>query len=106
LLASFGYAVDIAKDGQEACEKYAAAFESDTPYDAAILDLVVPEGMSGQECAAAILTKDPAAVLIVSSGYSDDPVLAHWKEHGFKGALKKPYTVDEMRRALLNVLVL
>ena len=103
LLASFGYAVDIAKDGQEACEKYAAAFESDTPYDAVILDLVVPEGMSGQECAAAILTKDPAAVLIVSSGYSDDPVLAHWKT--VRERFKTVY-VDEMRRALLNVLVL
>lgn len=105
LLSSFGYLVDVASDGQEALEKYGAARQAGTPYHAVILDLVIPGGMSGRECAAAILTIDPDAVLIVSSGYSDDPVLAHWREYGFRGALKKPYTLDEMRRALLNVLV-
>lgn len=105
LLTSFGYTVEVASSGEEALEKYGAAQHAGTPYQAVILDLVVPGGMSGRECAAAILTIDPGAVLIVSSGYSDDPVLAHWREYGFRGMLKKPYTVDEMRRALLNVLV-
>lgn len=105
LLSSFGYQVDVASNGEEALDKYGAARQSGRPYHAVILDLVVPGGMSGRECAAAILTIDPDAVLIVSSGYSDDPVLAHWREYGFRGVLKKPYTIDEMRRALLNVLV-
>ncbi len=105
LLSSFGYKVDVASSGEEALEKYGLAQQSGNSYHAVILDLVVPGGMSGRECAAAILTIDPEAVLVVSSGYSDDPVLARWREYGFRGMLKKPYTVDEMRRVLLNVLV-
>lgn len=106
LLASFGYTVDIAREGLEAVEKYRTAFEAGEPYHAAILDLVVPAGMSGRECAAQILAVDENAVLIVSSGYSDDPVLSRYPDYGFKGTLKKPYTLDEMKRSLLNVLVL
>ena len=43
--------------------------------DLDILDLTVPGAMGGQETAAHILKTDPAAQLIVSSGYADDPVL-------------------------------
>ena len=61
--------------------------------------------MSGAECAKEILQHDPNAVLIVSSGYSDDPVMAHWQEYGFRAVMKKPYTLNEIRDVLVNVLV-
>lgn len=37
---------------------------------------------------------------IVSSGYSNDPVLASFHEYGFCGAIAKPYEIDELRRTL------
>jgi len=60
----------------------------------------------GIECAKEILSVNPDAVLLVSSGYSDNPVLAHYQDYGFKGIIPKPYTLDELRRVLENVLVL
>jgi len=38
------------------------------------------------------LKVDPAAQLIVSSGYAEDPVLANHKKYGFTDVLSKPYT--------------
>ena len=38
-------------------------------------------------------TRDPECRVIVSSGYSDDPVMAHYRDYGFRGALVKPYSI-------------
>ena len=37
---------------------------------------------------------------IVSSGYSNDPVMAKHADYGFCAAVKKPYLVQEMSQAL------
>ena len=44
------------------------------------------------------------AALIVSSGYSDDPILSNYTEWGFRGAILKPYTIEEFRAALSSIL--
>lgn len=105
LLESFGYIVDVAINGEEGVLKYKNSLEKGTKYHACILDLIIPDGMSGIQCAKEILQYDPNAVLIVSSGYSDDPVMAHWQEYGFRAVIKKPYTLNEIRDVLVNVLV-
>ena len=38
------------------------------------------------------------------SGYSNDPILASSGEHGFKGVLTKPYTLQELSDTLALVL--
>jgi CheY-like chemotaxis protein len=105
LLASLGYDVVSTVEGGEAVEEYRRSRASDRPFDFCILDLIVPEGMPGTECAKQILAFDPNAVLLVSSGYSDDPVLSHYQEYGFKGIIPKPYTIEELRAAIGKKLV-
>jgi PAS domain S-box-containing protein len=105
MLSSFGYEVVATCDGQEALDVYRDAQSSGSPFDFGILDLIVPGGMSGTECVGKILHVDPDAILLVSSGYSDDPVLSHYRDYGFRGIIPKPYTVEELRRVLADVLV-
>jgi hypothetical protein len=50
------------------------------------------------------LALDLEVKAIVSSGYSNDPVMANYTAHGFKGAVKKPYLVQEMSRVLHTVI--
>jgi PAS domain S-box-containing protein len=96
LLGHLGYRVVTCISGEEAIDLYKAAMGSGTPFFAVIMDLTIPGGMGGKEAAQQILAIDPDARLIVSSGYSSDPVMAEYKNHGFSGAVEKPYNIDEI----------
>jgi len=50
-----------------------------------------------------ILKIDPEAKVIVSSGYSNDPLMADFKAYGFTGALPKPNTNKELIATLKNI---
>ncbi|GFO70362.1 hypothetical protein GMLC_39410 [Geomonas limicola] len=95
-LGFLGYEVVVCAEGAEAVEAYRARFEAGQPFLAGILDLTIPGGMGGVEVARKILAIDPAARLIVSSGYSYDPVMARHKEYGFCAAVAKPYKAEEL----------
>jgi len=106
MLTLLGCDVTPASDGSAAVRLYRDSLSGKTPFDFCILDLVIPNGMSGTRCAQEILQLNPTATLIVSSGYSDDPVLSRWGEYGFKGAIPKPYTIEELKECLANMLVI
>lgn len=104
MLDHLGYEVRTCADGGEAVHLYAAALAEDAPYAAVLMDLTVPCGMGGLEAARHILALDAHACLLVSSGYSHDPVMAAYQAHGFAGVLAKPYTMIELEQALYEVL--
>lgn len=92
--------VAAAADGAEAVEIFRTARESGQPFDAVIMDLTIPGGMGGKEAVRRVLELDPQARIIVSSGYSDDPVMADFRTHGFCAVLPKPYRIDELQNTL------
>jgi hypothetical protein len=47
---------------------------------------------------------DPTACLIVSSGYSSDPVLPNSRKYGFSASLSKPFRIQDLGAALRKVL--
>lgn len=51
-----------------------------------------------------LLRIDPQVKAIVSSGYSDDPIMANFAEYGFSGVITKPYRVAELSEVLHRVL--
>jgi PAS domain S-box-containing protein len=93
ILEQCGYCSAAAKDGREALEIYREAAEKGDPFDVVIMDLTIPGGMGGREAVAELRKIDPSALCIVSSGYSDDPVLARPGEYGFDGVITKPYKI-------------
>ena len=105
LLTYLGYTVDFALDGTEAVKRYKKALASNAPFDAVILDLTVKGGMGGKKAIQQLAKIDPHVVGIVSSGYSNDPVLADYKRHGFRGVVTKPYTMGELGEKLNKALI-
>ncbi len=99
-----GYQVDFAVDGQEAIAKYAAAFQTNNPFDLIIADLTIPGGMGGKEAAQEILKLDPQAKIIVSSGYATDAVMANYASYGLKGVVVKPYRFPALQSVVQRVL--
>ena len=104
ILERFGYEPAFAKDGAEAIEKYRAAMEAGKPFDAVIMDLTVTGGMGGSEAIELLRLVDPEVAAIVSSGYSDDPVLADYRRYGFVAGIAKPFRADELSEVLAKVL--
>jgi CheY-like chemotaxis protein len=103
MLEEIGYEPVTCTNGRDAVERYRASIESKEPYVAVILDLTVPGGMGGKEAATRILEIDPDAVLVVSSGYSNDPVLADPSAYGFRGAVVKPYALETLAAELARL---
>lgn len=104
MLEAFGCTVDIAIDGESAIEKFIQSKSNNTPYDIIIMDLTIPGGMGGKQAVAKVLELDDSAQVIVSSGYSTDPVMANYQSYGFKGRLEKPFRGHELREELNKVM--
>jgi signal transduction histidine kinase/ActR/RegA family two-component response regulator len=105
LLNSLGYEVRTARDGAEAIAVYEQAKVAGKRFDAVLLDLTVSGGMGGVEAAAKLKEMDPSSKLIVSSGYSDAPVMSDFARYGFEAVITKPSTASEISAAFRRVLV-
>jgi len=103
-LTVLGHETVLVNDGVRAINKYQELQDKGEPVDLVIMDLTVPGGMGGQEAAQKLLQIDPKAKIIVSSGYSNDPVMADYRKYGFSAALSKPFDLRELSGAIASVL--
>jgi two-component system cell cycle sensor histidine kinase/response regulator CckA len=105
MLKHIGYKdIELAADGAEALSLYSKAMKAGKPFDAVILDLTIPGGMGGKDTIKKLRELDPEVKAIVSSGYSSELDITEYNKYGFKGAVGKPYTIDQMRQALQELL--
>jgi two-component system cell cycle sensor histidine kinase/response regulator CckA len=104
ILSHLGYEIQPVEDGEKALACFREAQDQGNPFDAVILDLIVSGGMGGKETIEELLKIDPSVKAIVSSGYSNDPVMVEYDRYGFKGALAKPYGINDLRDILSNVI--
>jgi two-component system, cell cycle sensor histidine kinase and response regulator CckA len=96
MLEHLGYYVDSVRNGAEVLQAYRQSRELGRRYDLVIMDLTIPGGMGGRETIKQLLELDPKARAIVSSGYSNDPVMADFADYGFTGFISKPYKIEEL----------
>jgi CheY-like chemotaxis protein len=104
MLTLLGYESEGCSRGEDLIGLYRELVRKGQPPDAVILDLTIRGGMGGLDAARAILAFDPAARLIVASGYSTDPVVANYRDYGFVGALAKPYRMEDVSAELAKIL--
>lgn len=96
-----GYEIDTAMDGPKTIQLYNDAFNSDRPYDAVILDLVIQGSkMQGLDVLKALKTINPDVCAIVFSGHSSEPVVANYQDYGFHARLEKPINIKSLRETL------
>ena len=103
-LKGLGYEATFAGDGSAALVACRQALAEAQPFGAVILDLTVPGGMGGVQALEQLSALDPSLRAIVSSGYSNDPVLADHERYGFHGTLPKPYRIHELATVLADVM--
>ncbi len=105
MLRMLGYDVDSVYDGDEALQVYSSSLAEGKPYGAVIMDLTIRGGRGGKEAIQELMKIDPDAKVIVSSGYSDDPVMSEFREYGFVGVVEKPYKIEDLSEVLDKVMV-
>jgi two-component system, cell cycle sensor histidine kinase and response regulator CckA len=104
MLEYLGYEVELSKNGQEALDKYSAALQGGKPFGAVIMDLTIPGSRGGKDVIQDLIKLDPEVKAIVSSGYSNDPIMSNCGAYGFKGVIKKPFKMEELSEVISQTL--
>jgi CheY-like chemotaxis protein len=105
IMTHCGYEAETARDGAETIALYKQAKDAGRPFEAVIMDLTIPGGMGGKDTIAKLIEIDSQVKAIVSSGYAHDPVMANYKQYGFRGVVAKPYKITELSEVLETVIL-
>ncbi len=100
MLQRLGYDVECAADGAAAVARLAS---DNHGVDVVLLDGNMPR-MSGMEAARIIHARHPSLPLVFASGYFDPRVNERPSEWGFREVIVKPYTLDQLSRAVARCL--
>ncbi len=103
-LKNIGCEVTETADGSETVARYHESLAQGKPFDLLVMDLSIPGGMGGAAAMEKIRQMDPDVRAIVSSGYSDDPVMSRYLDYGFRAVLPKPYQPEELRELVNGLL--
>ncbi len=104
MLEHAGYEVVLTRHGAKALKEFSKSKVSGEPFDLLIFDLTIPGGMGGKETITEIRKIDESVNAIVSSGYSNDPIMSDYSKYGFTHVVSKPYEAGELLEAVYEIL--
>lgn len=100
MLERCNYRAITAADGREAVELYQ---KNAAEIRLIILDLAMP-GITGEETAADILKINPEALIVLTSGYEDEPPEPEPNQAKVAGFLRKPYGMNTLQHTVETIL--
>jgi signal transduction histidine kinase/ActR/RegA family two-component response regulator len=100
MLTHLGYEVTTSTNGAQAIAAFAKAKSNNAPFDVAVMDLVIPNGVGGQDAVHTIRKIDAQAKVIASSGHLEHPVMVDYKKYGFVAVLEKPYKLERLQQVI------
>ena len=103
-LCELGYEVDCAQEGKETIRLFTKSIIDEDPYNLIILDLTVPGGLGGKQTIKKLKEIDLDFKSIVTSGYSNDPIVQEYKNYGFDNIILKPYNLEELEKMIKNLI--
>jgi two-component system cell cycle sensor histidine kinase/response regulator CckA len=104
MLGHLGYEVTTCTDGSQAIAAFAKSKSHSEPFDVVMMDLVIPNGVGGQDAVHTIKKIDPGAKVIASSGHLEHPVMQDHKKYGFNAVLEKPYKLEKLQQVIEAVI--
>jgi CheY-like chemotaxis protein len=104
MLTHLGYEVKTCTDGSQAIAAFAKAKSNAQMFDVVLMDLIIPNGVGGQDAVHTIIKIDPNAKVIASSGHLDHPVMLDHKKYGFAAVLEKPYKLEKLQQVIESVI--
>lgn len=95
IVLELGYSVSAVASGEEAL-----ALLKRRPVDLVLLDMILGEGMGGLQTYQKMIALNPLQKAIIVSGYSTSEEVQKTLEMGAFSIIKKPYTLEEIGRAI------
>ncbi len=100
MLTHLGYEVSTCTNGAQAIAAFAKAKSNGQPFDVCVMDLVIPNGVGGQDAVHTIRKIDEHAKVIASSGHLEHPAMVDYKKFGFVAVLEKPYKLEKLQQVI------
>jgi PAS domain S-box-containing protein len=100
MLTHLGYEVTTCTNGAQAIAAFAKAKSNNVPFDVVVMDLVIPNGVGGQDAVHTIRKIDAHAKVIASSGHLEHPAMVDYKKFGFTAVLEKPYKLERLQQVI------
>ncbi len=104
MLVDLGLQVVCVANGEMAVDAFARALGKNRAFDVIIADLTIPGGLGGVEAFQKIRAMDGSVGGIVTSGYSNDKVMANYQKFGFSAAVHKPFDQEQLAASLAKAL--
>jgi two-component system cell cycle sensor histidine kinase/response regulator CckA len=100
ILERAGFRVMTAVDGREALQLYE---RHGREIRLVLLDMTMPH-LDGEACFLALRQLNPSARIVMTSGYSEQEVVAHFVGKGLAGFVQKPYKADLLLGTIRDIL--
>ena len=100
MLENFGFSVLKASDGREGVETFR---KNSSDIQAVVLDMTMPH-LNGDEAFREIRRINPAARVLLLSGYNEQDATDRFAGKGLAGFLQKPFRPDDLREKLRTIL--
>jgi PAS domain S-box-containing protein len=104
MLSKAGFNTLLANDGNAALKIFKEHTKQNIKIDIVILDLTVPGKKGGKEIIGEIRKLNKNIPVIVSSGYSEDPIIQNPLDYGFTDSIKKPFIKKELTNIISKYL--
>jgi CheY-like chemotaxis protein len=105
ILTKLGYTAEAFDESKKAIARYRQTWGTAEVFDAVILDITIPGDKGGQEVLAVLKEINPKIKAVVSSGYSEDPIMASHKDYGYSASLPKPFSIKEASEVFYSLLM-
>ncbi len=99
ILHTLGYRVDVVSSGEEAIQ-----FVKDNKVDLLVLDMLMEPGINGRQTYEEVTKLYPDQKALVTSGFSESDDVKATLKLGAGGFIKKPYSMNQLGRAVKEVL--
>ena len=98
-----GHNPELCANGEEVISKYKLSIEENRKYDIVFMDLTVPGGSGGEQAIKEIIKIDPTAKVVLASGYSNNAIMANYRDYGFSARMVKPFRIDILRKIIETI---
>ncbi|MEA3387078.1 MAG: response regulator [Patescibacteria group bacterium] len=95
MLISLGYEVNAVASGEKAIE-----YLKENSVDLLLLDMVMDPGLNGRETYERIIKIIPGQKAVIASGFSENNNVQKTLQLGAGGFIKKPYSMEELAKAV------